>query len=509
MPQQIETPKQGWQRKWLTLSKGARLFIKSFLSRNIWKSETPTKMRGSRVAVLSDVNIHNSDPQEISQLNHQGMYWWDTAQIDALSSEHIRALSEAQIEALICNPNTTGDQIASFVKALTHHSYAPKLAILLRGLTNDPLEMSKLSVIADVVLHEVSRQETKRALIVICRSATNRQFRALLHCIPFHVLKAITEQELDNPHQEELNQLDLRVEEAQTQNSAELLTLAKGIEKVESAFTDALIDNKLTVDAKSTPWNLVNPRKLSELVALLELGEETERSSEHINRVLNSILDELVQRQEHLHLLNHRFSQLPELWEEQNLKVYTDHLALLRSVVTPQYTVLEQMSKMIIRKSGEKLTKDEHKVLLETFEKGCMLADLISPHVSRASYYLSSLRVEEAFIQTNRDTFFDNIRHETRVGRFCIEFFWRMIELGYEDKEAYPLLHGELFEDLIVKHPGFDQASRMLQSLYHYQEELERLNFALEQHLEKLGVEELGDKLREKRLELLNRNSDS
>lgn len=507
MAQQMEKPSSGWQRRLHHLSNGARLFFKGLISSNIWKSESPLRMRGSKVAVLSEVNIHSAHPSDISQLNHQGLYWWDSEQIDALTWIQIRSLSEPQLEALVCNPNTTGDQIAELIQALAHPAHTPKIAVLMRGLQSDPLEMAKIAVIADVVLHEMSPVDAKRVLIVLCRGASDRQLRAILHSMPFHLLKKFAEEELNTMDWNELNRLDLRVEDRQMQNSAELLSLAKGVECIDAAFADVVADTKFTIDPKTCPWNRVDHRKVSELSALLENDIDDERALERVNELLTEMQAELTQRQAHLHMLNNRFSLLPEIWEEHYLEHYRSHVEMLSRVVAPQYSVLDQMAKMLIRKSGEKLTEEERGALLETFDKGSMLADLIAPHVRRTRTYLHQLARELEFLEKHRDIFFDTIRHETRVGRFCVEVFWRMIHLGY-DSESYPLLHGELFEDLVVKHSNFDQASRMLQQLHNYGNELEELSDRLQQYIDKLRVEELGERLRGQRLQLLGKQKD-
>lgn len=498
MPKQLEQPTHGWQRGWHSFASGARLFIKGFFTGNIWRKENPVNLRGSRVAVLSDVDIHSTDPDTIQHLNHQGMYWWDDHQIEALSGHQIRALSEPQLEALICNPNISGDQIQDVVKALAGEAHVSKIGILCRSLRNDPMEMTKIGVIADVILHDMNREEAKRAIVVLCRNCSDRQFRTVLKFIPFEYIKQISEYELDNPDLMALTRLDLRVEEAQTQNSSELVDLAKGMEVLDHAFADLVAGKPLSIDHKATPWNRVDPHVVMQLISLVDNGIDDDRSVEIANRLLAEILTEITQRQSHLHMLNHRFTTLTDNWADHFLDVYQGHADMIAGVVTPQYSVLEHMSKMLMRKSGEKLTEEERVALLETFDKGCMLADVIHPHVMRARRYLGQLKRERQFLDDNIDAFFDNIRHETRVGRFTIEVFWRLIHLG-NSSEAFPLLHGDMMEELVVLHPSFDRASRLLQAFHNYEADLERLANHFEQYLEQLPIDELSERLHTQR----------
>ena len=458
-------------------------------------------MRGSRVAVLSDVDIHSTAPEDISHLNHQGLYWWDAEQIDALTHEQYRALNRAQLEALVGNPNITGDLLQELVASLAPTEHVSKLGILLRGLNNDPLEMSKVNVIADAVISELSVEEAKRALVVLCRNSSNRQFRTFLKAIPFHFIKRIAEHELDNPDQMALNRLDLRVEELQLHNGAELLELERGTDVIDSAFEDLLAGQKPEIRHKETPWNRVDQRLVGELESLLSNGLDDDATLNRLNELLTQVARDIRTRIAHLHALNARMSTLVEYWNGDGLAIYANHAEMMLRVVLPQFSILDQMSKMLIRKSGEKLSEEERKTLLATFDKGCMLAELVEPHIRRGEQYLEQLISEQQFLEGNMDAFLDQLRHETRIGRFTLEVFWRMVQMG-DRSEAFALLHGDLMEELVVLHPEFDRSFRILQGMQRYRSRVNDLVTQLKGCVERLPVRELSENLNSQKMQL-------
>lgn len=472
------------------------LWVMSFFSNSKSSFKGFSRLSAREVQALSDVTIAGVTLDEIPLLDHNGIAGWTDRQINALSFSQIQAMTAKQLEKLVQNPNLTDDLLAKMILAFNSELYFNKVPLLFLSLEGDPHEAAKIETICESILADYPTPLIKQVLITLARNVSDYQFKRILTSIPFNYIKQMTEEEINVKDADEFQHLDLRVEERQLNNSYKSMKMIQDINALELRQTWFNEGKPFTVNTEKNPWAKVSHSKVEKLNGLMkEWGEgQTEELKGEINGVFDSMLAEMAQKQVHYQTENCKVSDMVEIWNDDYLNTLSWQCKVLEKIIRPQAQVLDEISNLLVNKGARKITDEERRVLRETIEKGIQLATEISPEVEKADRYMKQLEMDKEFLVDSFDVLLDNIRHESRIGPFTAEFFKRLIEVG-NHAEAYHIVHGDRFEQLLANYPEFNQGVKLLYSVIALKNRINVLQARLQEEMDQIPVYDVKGKL--------------
>jgi hypothetical protein len=489
-------PKHGLFLKISDLNTHFWLWLKSlFLSTNT-NFKGYSRLTPREVQALPDLKIVTISIDEIPLLDHNGIALWTERQIDALSIHQIHALTAKQIDKLVKNPNITANQISKITAAFNSEAELSKVAMICLSLQGDPYESEKIEVIGESIIADFPKSLAKQLLITIARSASDFQFKRLLHAIPFNYIKEITEEEINAQDLAEFQHLDLRVEERQLNNSYRAMRMIQDIDALELRQTWFQEGKSFSINSEKAPWSKITHAKVEKLRLLISQwdAEKSDDLKVAVNRLFNSMHSELVQKQIHYQTENCKVSDMIDIWNGEYLDTLSWQCKVLEKIIRPQAQVLDEISNLLVNKGAHKLSEEERRVLRETIVKGIQLATEMSPEVEKGEKYLRQLEMDREFLVDSFDVLLDNIRHETRIGPFTAEFFKRLIEVGNHE-EAYHIVHGDRFEQMLADFPEFNNGIKLLYSVLALKNRINILHKRLEEEMEQIPVYDVKGKL--------------
>ncbi len=491
-----DAPRHGFSRRLHSMGSGLWLGAKRLLSTQAFRSKHVEGLGKREVATLTDVEIGAIPIHEISMLDTGGMRRWKGAQLEAMASGQLQALSADQLAIFVANSHLTADQLERLIKALSSEAHVGKISVVLQALHGDSLEDRKIVVLADCLLNECTRFEAQEVLVVFSRAATDSQFEVLVEAMPFWFIQELADHEMNNPNLAEFERLDLRVEERQLSNSYRLMQLIRNADAIELQH-QRLVNGELTdLDPKKAPWRSCAPALVDALRVRLLQGIQTEEELRESDRILCLIKLDMNQKQIHLQTENCRVEGMLELWNASYLDDGEAQAVLLAKVIRPQAQLLQEISGLLLFKQNDPEISDEEKVVLvQTLEQGCRLAEAMQPEIRQAKRLAIQLKADHEFLEESTSFFLDLIRHETRLGRFSMEFFRRMMRVE-DNEKVYHILHGDGFEELIVSNPQLNdglaltkETNKLIARVQELQEELQRLT-------EELSVDKLANEMK-------------
>ncbi len=452
-------------------------------------------MLGSKALNLSDAEIHALPLDHLPQIPPHVLSTWKSGQLDALSLSQFRALSGEQIGGLLSNHELHAEHLHQLVRAIATAEDHAKFADIVHYLGVDREGEPKLYAILDAIEHDLTIEQAKDALLMFCRKATDEQFSVLLTMLPFAYIRVVSWQELDHPNPAECERLELRVEERQIRNSAELMRLTQDVRALEQAFYGFTQGTPIEIEPSSRPWRWISDNKLKEFNELMDQGLGHGQRVARASGLMAEMSLEITQKQAHLQMQNCRVSAVLDLWNYEYLTTCFNQLQILSKILRPQFVVVEQIAQILEQRGAQPLSDEERAALLSTAHQGVQLVEVMEREVQKAKKLLIQLSADSSFLEQSLPIFLDNIRHETGVGRFSAEFFRRVQSLKDTDQDAFHILHGEEFEELIAEHPDLSDAMKLLEGIIDLKVRVQTLHEALTDELSKLDTGPVGARI--------------
>lgn len=449
------------------------------------------------VKSLSSSEIFRLTEEEIEVLDARGIGRWHAEQLEALRWEQLRALNAEQLRAVVHNPYLTDAQLDEVMGAFNHPQQVSKLGILLYALRGDPREKEKLYEMVDWMFREASDRDLMNFLVIASRNATNPQFAWILEKIPFETVKKLAEDELSNPSEEEFRRLDQRLEDRQFANSRRLTELELDIELL-NAKRKAFCEGDFSpIDAGVSPWKRISRKRVGQLQSLMaKEGESEERKQRRGAALFDSMQQELDRKRMHLQCENGKVSWMIEQWDYFHFEDLQDQLRFLQGIVLPQATLLEEMGEVLMKQDLQEFSSEEKEALMRTLESWGDLTEKLEAEMLDAYRSLHQLQLDQVFIEDSIELILDKIRHESRIGRFSLEFFRRLM-LFEKDVEVYHFLHSDAFEELLVKYPRFERGMKQLQAVLGLRHRIDELQKLLSCQVEQGAIRELRERVSE------------
>lgn len=448
-----------------------------------------------QAAQLSDAKIHGLSPEQLATLDPKHLQTWSVDQLGAVTPEQLRHLKGPQLAAYLQNPALSEKLLARLTTSFAQEPDC--FAELLNQLGEDEDAEAKLLVICSTIENDLPLDRARDVLLQFARHASDAQFSMLLDNLPFSFVRSLSWLELDNPDPREHNDLAMRVEQRQIRNSAELMRMTQDLRALEQAFYSMIHGESVELDESRRPWRWISQARLQELQELLDEGLTVGQNIAIASDLMVEMRMEIIHHQAHLQMQNCRVPAILELWNREQMDYAASQAQILQRIILPQFSVVKQIAGILDRRGKANMNDEQRAALMGTAQQGLQLVEVMERELGKAEQCLTQLRIDRNFLQRALPVFLENIRYENRLGRFSLEFFLRVELLQGKNQEAFAILHGEDYEELLVEHEALTAGMKSLEALLRLNSRVEEIYHGLRSSIDELDLQPVADQIRD------------